>query len=489
MRSSLLQRGCVAAVVAVFGAVGWAAVAGGHAGTRIAGGGHLVDDQQPARDRVRLLRRPPSRASRRSSASPRCSLRTSHGDPERPAVGRVELADRRAPAAAREAAHSVLESVSCTSVSFCVAVGRPRASSRGPCRSPTRGTAPPGRISTAPDVGQPVHRGRPDGRVVHGTDVVHGDRLRRQHLDDHHGHLRRGMERHLVGGHEPAEHRRARGRQFNAVSCTGPSNCMAVGVNSVTGTGFDVPRPGGTPGRGIGIGTRGLPEPDRRRPSAGAGAPHITVTSHRPGRAVERHGVDRDAHRRPGRRHRARSSTLSRVPAQASAWRPATTTEGATSRASPRSGPMGAGRPRPFPPRPAAPTNALLGISCISPTSCTAVGTNDHRCLSSEVILTGTWNGSTWTLGTVPTPSDPEAVWFGVSCLGGGAVRRDRRGRTTDRPSPRSTARHRSAEPGTAWRPRTAACSPTGPVPRAWGPRISAPWAGRHSTPPWWARP
>jgi len=62
-------------------------------------------------------------------------------------------------------------------------------------------------------------------------------------------------------------------------------------------------------------------------------------------------------------------------------------------------------------PVPTAPGNSFLeGISCLSPTGCTAVGLNDGGTL----VLT--WNGTSWSIVPSPSPG-AEARLFGVSCI------------------------------------------------------------------------
>jgi hypothetical protein len=63
-----------------------------------------------------------------------------------------------------------------------------------------------------------------------------------------------------------------------------------------------------------------------------------------------------------------------------------------------------------------SPQNRLLGVSCVSPTACTAVGeyvNNDGV----QVTLAEHWNGTTWTTQTTPNPNGAtNSVLLGVSC-------------------------------------------------------------------------
>ena len=208
---------------------------------------------------------------------------------------------------------------------------------------------------------------------------------------------------------------------FNAVSCTGPSNCMAVGVNSVTGTGLDVPSPGTQAGAGPSphSGFLGLPDPIAHAHALTSGAdPHIAVAVHT--LAEQWNGtawtvtntVDPAGITDP---------QLFAVSCAGTGFCMATgyNEEGATEQGFAEQWSGGSWSPSTLPPAPSGSENVLLAISCVSPTSCTAVGTN-FASAADETILTAAWNGSTWTVGTVPTPDDPEAAWFGISCLGGG---------------------------------------------------------------------
>jgi hypothetical protein len=63
--------------------------------------------------------------------------------------------------------------------------------------------------------------------------------------------------------------------------------------------------------------------------------------------------------------------------------------------------------------------NDLSGVSCISSSSCTAVG---HSALSTgPVALSEHWNGSEWAVQTTPNPSGPDVQLEGVSCVSAAA--------------------------------------------------------------------
>jgi hypothetical protein len=62
----------------------------------------------------------------------------------------------------------------------------------------------------------------------------------------------------------------------------------------------------------------------------------------------------------------------------------------------------------------------LLGVSCASPTACTAVGYyktgSDLFTASIPFTLAERWDGTTWTIQTTPSPSGSGSVLNGVSC-------------------------------------------------------------------------
>jgi hypothetical protein len=79
-------------------------------------------------------------------------------------------------------------------------------------------------------------------------------------------------------------------------------------------------------------------------------------------------------------------------------------------------------------PSPAGPGpigDIMEAVSCAGPTSCTAVG-YVYNSIGSWVTESMVWNGTTWTLlppanPTPPTTGTDQAFLYGVSCLGGGA--------------------------------------------------------------------
>ncbi|MHB8290404.1 MAG: hypothetical protein ACYDEY_14465, partial [Acidimicrobiales bacterium] len=62
--------------------------------------------------------------------------------------------------------------------------------------------------------------------------------------------------------------------------------------------------------------------------------------------------------------------------------------------------------------------NVLLGVSCASTTSCTAVGYHNHGRGSAGQTLAETWNGTSWSIVTSPNPPGAQYSLFlrGVSC-------------------------------------------------------------------------
>jgi hypothetical protein len=72
--------------------------------------------------------------------------------------------------------------------------------------------------------------------------------------------------------------------------------------------------------------------------------------------------------------------------------------------------------------RPAAapvdsPYGALQGVSCTSPTACTAVGFSSIRGETASVPLAESWNGSSWSIQRVPIPNRARQTWlYAVSC-------------------------------------------------------------------------
>jgi hypothetical protein len=71
---------------------------------------------------------------------------------------------------------------------------------------------------------------------------------------------------------------------------------------------------------------------------------------------------------------------------------------------------------RPSPNPSATDNNFLNGVSCSGPTFCIAVGTDSHP-TGGEQTLIESWNGATWSI--VPSPNtDVDNALFGVSCAG-----------------------------------------------------------------------
>jgi hypothetical protein len=67
--------------------------------------------------------------------------------------------------------------------------------------------------------------------------------------------------------------------------------------------------------------------------------------------------------------------------------------------------------------------NTLYGVSCTSASACTAIGVYQHGGLPPQFADAEAWNGTSWTLETLPTPPRAEAtVLFGVSCLASGCT-------------------------------------------------------------------
>ena len=72
-------------------------------------------------------------------------------------------------------------------------------------------------------------------------------------------------------------------------------------------------------------------------------------------------------------------------------------------------------------PSPGTLTNQLLGVSCVSSTSCQAVGysgngINAHRAVN-ERTLAMSWNGHSWSIVSSPNPGTGNAQLNGVSCV------------------------------------------------------------------------
>ena len=60
--------------------------------------------------------------------------------------------------------------------------------------------------------------------------------------------------------------------------------------------------------------------------------------------------------------------------------------------------------------------NYLNGVSCVSATSCHAVGWA-YSTGSSEIPLVESWNGTTWAVDSVPTYTS-DVKLYGISCVG-----------------------------------------------------------------------
>jgi len=65
----------------------------------------------------------------------------------------------------------------------------------------------------------------------------------------------------------------------------------------------------------------------------------------------------------------------------------------------------------------ASPANALYGTSCVSATSCTAVGSFDNSSGGNAQTLVASWNGTKWKAVKSPNPSVGYDTLAGVSCL------------------------------------------------------------------------
>ncbi len=61
-------------------------------------------------------------------------------------------------------------------------------------------------------------------------------------------------------------------------------------------------------------------------------------------------------------------------------------------------------------------STALLGVSCASPSACVAVGDYVNRVMRMTLTVTAAWNGTAWALQATPSPPGPIAWLSGVSC-------------------------------------------------------------------------
>ncbi len=210
--------------------------------------------------------------------------------------------------------------------------------------------------------------------------------------------------------------------EFTALSCTGPANCMAVGYNVGTGAGFAVPSAGlpvsGPPQLGpLGLPGSPLGTPARARAQA---QPHAAGTYLV--LAEQWNGASWSVTTTPDPSGTT-EPVFYGVSCAGTGFCMATGFDESTQDvafAEEWSG--GTWSQTPLPASPTANGDALLATSCVSATSCTSVGAAFTDANSQDFeVMTAWWNGSAWTLGTVSTPSSPEALWFGVSCLAGGS--------------------------------------------------------------------
>ena len=411
MRSSLLQRGCVAAVVAVFGAVGWAAVAGATGpGSQVAATAWTTVSA-------------PGIGSDSYDSFVSCvssvfcvSAADADVDTTTPTVqqwdGRIwTTVTLPAAPAGNDAA---LEAVSCTSVSFCVAVGvQDNNSIDTPVTYAWNGTA--WSLSTTPTLPGPDNDGVLEGVSCTGPTwcVATG------YLEDSSTESASALAEEWNGASwtlmsTPSVPNGAES-EFGAVSCTGASSCMAVGAYVAQPTGFaSFAGPSGFPGTDNPLA--------RARALTDGTSPHIVTTTHV--LAEQWNGTSWTVTSTvdpPG----VTEPELLAVSCAGSGFCMATgygddsdQIQGFAQEWSNGSWSQAA-----LPAAPSGSVYAPLGVSCISPTSCTAVGTTVTGPLGNttdEVILTASWNGSTWTVVPVPTASGIEAAWVGISCLSGG---------------------------------------------------------------------
>ena len=410
-----LQRACVAAVLAVFGAVGWTVVAGATPGP----GAQVAATQWTPNI-------PPAIGTASYDSSVSCVssvfcvstvLVPTNGpttDVQQWDGSSWHTVVLPGPTGATAV---LLTAVSCTSISFCTGVGfQDTGSGTLPIIYGWNGSA--WSVSPTPTLPSPYTQGFLAGVSCTGptwcmatgfadnSSTTYTDTL----AELWNGTAWAVASTPSIAGHTDDE--------FNSVSCTGPSNCMAVGYNTGTGTGLVVPSPGASSAGAPQSGFLGLPGP-----LANA---HALTHSTNPRIAVSTHLL--------AEQWNGSSWTVTTTVDPAGVTSPeffAVSCAGAgfcmaTGYDTPSSSVLtfaeewsaGNWSQSALPAPPTGSNDALLGLSCISPTSCTAVGTT-FTGPSNEVVLTASWNGSTWTLGTVPSPSEPEAAWFGVSCLGG----------------------------------------------------------------------
>ena len=247
---SLVQRGCVAAVVAVFGAVGWAAVAGASPGP-----GSQVAATSWATNS------PPVIGSESYDSAVSCvssvfcvSTTLIDADTGTPNVQQWNGSSWQTVAlpAAPEGANSVLESVSCTSVSFCVAAGAQNIGAEAMSLAYVwNGTA--WSLSTLPTLASPYTEAVLLGVSAQGRpgawrpDLPTTARRRPRTPSPWTGTAPRGA---VMTTPDIANHTDDRFQR--GVSCTGPSNCMAVGVEHGDRHRIRTSRARGQTARGIG---------------------------------------------------------------------------------------------------------------------------------------------------------------------------------------------------------------------------------------------
>ena len=418
MRSSLLQRGCVAAVVAVFGAVGWAAVAGAAAGAATGPGSQVAattwTTNSPAAVGSDSIDGPVSCVS---SVFCVTTVLAEDEATTTPSVQQWDGSSWNTVALPKPTGASAveLESVSCTSASFCVAVGIQGTEPTGlPVIYAWNGTA--WTISTSPELPSAYTEAVLIGvSCTAPTSCMAAGYASNSSTDttDAYAEEWNGISWSLVS---PPSMAGAAESAFTAVSCTGPSDCTAVGVEAVTGP-FDVPRLA-APSAGGGSGPSGLTNPIANGEAVAHGDSHITATSHL--LAEQWNGTTwtvTPTTDPPG----LSDPEFYAVSCAGAGFCMATgfAANGSATNGFTEEWSDGSWSLVDLPAPPNGSDDLPLGISCISPTSCTAVGETTNGSFSSSVILTVTWNGNTWTRGTVPTPSVPESAWFGISCLGG----------------------------------------------------------------------
>ncbi len=412
---SLLQRGCVAIVVAVFGAMGLAVVAGATPGP-----GSQVSATQWTTNN------PPTVGTESIDGSVSCvssvfcvSAVLTEGATAVPSVQQWDGSTWHTVALPAPAggAEGELEAVSCTSVSFCVGVGVQSVNSEDlPITYAWNGTA--WSVTTSPTLPSSyteailtgVSCTAPTWCMATGYAANTSTGSADTFAEEWNGTSWTVVSMPSIpNGTESL---------FSAVSCTGPANCMAVGADVVTGGGLDVPNQETLPGAGP-SGLLGFNDPVANAHAVThSTSPHVPATTHV--LAEQWNGTTWTVTTTvdpPG----VTDPEFFGVSCAGAGFCMATgyNEDSSSEQGFAQEWSGGSWSQSALPATPSSSRDALLEVSCVSPTSCTSVGTT-FTSTSNEVILTASWNGSTWTLGTVPTPSDPEAAWFGISCLGGG---------------------------------------------------------------------